>query len=59
MAVATDEFQTIPDLLRSTQVIADAPLLYVPGKIAIIADHELGALEEMFPPEVTHLDRIT
>ena len=40
-------------------MIADEPQLYVPDTIAVIADHELGALEEIFPPEVTHLDRIT
>jgi hypothetical protein len=40
-------------------VIADAPQLYAPDKIAVIADHELGALEEIFPPEVTQLDKIT
>jgi len=26
---------------------------------AVIADHELSALEEIFPPEVTQLDKIT
>jgi hypothetical protein len=40
-------------------LIADAPQLYVPDKITVIADHELGALEEIFPPEVTQLDKIT
>ena len=40
-------------------MIADAPQLYVPDTIAVIADHELGQLEEIFPPEVTQLDKKT
>ena len=40
-------------------MIADAPQLYVPDKLAVIADHELGAPKEIFPPEVTQLDKIT
>jgi len=40
-------------------VVAYAPQLYVPDKIAVIADHELGQLEEIFPPEVTQLDKKT
>ena len=40
-------------------MIADAPQLYVPDKIAVNADHELRALEEIFPPEVKQLDEIT
>ena len=56
---ATDEFQTVPNLLGSAQVIADAPQLNVPDKIAVIADHEFGPLEEMFPPEVKQLYKIS
>lgn len=40
-------------------MIADAPQLYVPDKIDVIAGHELRELEEMLPPEVTHLDKFT
>lgn len=45
--------------LGSTQVSADAPQLYVPDKIDVIAGHELRALEEMLPPEVTKLVKFT
>lgn len=45
--------------LGSTQVSVDAPQLYVPDKIDVIAGHELRALEEMLPHEVTQLDKFT
>jgi hypothetical protein len=49
----------IPDLLGSTELIADAPQLYVPDKTAVTAGHELRAQEEIIPSEVTQLDKVT
>jgi hypothetical protein len=59
VSVPNDEFQTVPDLLGSAQVIVDAPQLYSPYKIAVIADHELGALEEYFRLKSHSLIKIT
>jgi len=49
----------VPDLQGSTELIADAPQLYIPDKTAVTAGHELAALEEIIPLEVMRLDKVT
>ena len=58
-SVTASEFQTLPELLGDTQATPNVPQLYVPDKIAVIASHELQALEEMMPPEIVRLDAVT
>ena len=58
-SVTASEFQTLPELLGDTQATLNVPQLYVPDKIAVIASHELQALEEMMPPEIVRLDAVT
>jgi hypothetical protein len=50
--------RTVLGLLGNTQVIADALQPYASDKIAVIAGHELRALEEIIPPEVMRLDKV-
>ena len=52
-------FQTLPELLGDTQATPDAPRSYVSDKIAVIAGHELQALEEMIPSEIMRVDAVT
>ena len=58
-SVTASEFQTLPELLGDTQATPNVPQLYVPDKIAVIAGHELQALEEMMPSEIVRLDAVT
>ena len=58
-SVAVSGFQTLQELLGDTQATPDAPRLYVPDKSAVIAGHELQALEEMVPSEIVRLDEVT
>jgi hypothetical protein len=57
-SVTASEFQTLPELLGDTQATPNAPRLYIPDKIAVIAGHELQALEEMVPLEIGQLDAV-
>ena len=45
-SVTASVFQTLPEILGNTEATPNAPQLYVPDKIAVIAGHELQALEE-------------
>jgi hypothetical protein len=58
-AITATGFQTLPDLQGDFQVTPDAPHLYVPDKVTVIADHERKLLEEIItPPDVARLDEV-
>jgi len=50
--LTTGKFQTLPDIIGNTQATIDPTKLYVPDQIAIVANHELQALEEAIPSEI-------
>ena len=56
--LTTDKFQTLPDTIGNTQATIDPTKLYVPDQVAIVANHELQALEEAIPPEIAQLDDV-
>jgi hypothetical protein len=58
-AITATGFQTLPDLQGDFQVTPDAPHLYVPEKVTIVADHEQQLLEEVItPPDAKRLDEV-
>jgi hypothetical protein len=57
-AITATGFQTLPDLQGNFQVTPDAPQLYVPEKVTVVADHELQLLEEAVPPDGKRLDEV-
>jgi len=56
--LTTDKFQTLPDIIGNTQATIDPTKLYVPDQVAIVANHELQALEEAIPSEIAQLDDV-
>jgi len=53
--LTADKFQTLPDMIGNTQATVDPTKLYVPDQVAIVANHELQALEEAIPSEIAQL----
>lgn len=53
---STNDVQIFPELCGANQTELNAPKLYLPDKVPIIADHEIEQLEEIPPTQVQKLD---